>query len=358
MTDQKKENKNIIDLGAIAKILWAKKKVFFIMWPIVFAISCLWILPQPRYYSCNVALAPEEGGEEVAGGLAGLASNFGINFGGASSDAIYPLLYPELFESNAFIVSLFNINVKTEDGLVDTDYYTYMAKHQKQNILTQPFITLKIYLSQVFSSKSPSKPSAVKEINDFRLSEFDYNLTQQIKDNITCSVDKKTNVISITVQDQDPVICASLADSIRERLQNFIIEYRTKKTRIDVEHYQHLADSANLEYRSAVNEYAVFCDANQDVVLQSQQSKRDELENEMQMKYNTYQVVVTQLEAMKAKLQERTPAFTTLKSATVPIKPVGPKRVRFVFFMLILSSLIASGWLIYDNGRKNGFLQV
>ena len=68
----------------------------------------------------------------------------------------------------------------------------------------------------------------------------------------------------------------------------------------------------------------------------------------MQLKYNTYTAMCTQLEAMKAKLQERTPAFTTLKSATVPIQPAGPKRMIFVIGMLILATIVASAWCIKD----------
>lgn len=341
MTEENKD-KNIIDLGNIFKTLMAKKKVFFIMWPIVFALSCLWILPQPRYYTCEVSLAPEATGEAMGGGLASLASNFGFDLSSGGTDAIYPSLYPNLFESNQFIVSLFDIKVTKEDGSLTTDYYTYLAKHQQQNWLTLPFVKLKYSIMNALSNKKPATQGKAKGIDAFKLSDFDYNLTESVKGKIKCAVDKKTDVISINVKDQDPLICATMADSVRNRLQIFITEYRTKKTRIDVEHYQQLTDSANLEYRSAVNKYSQFCDANQDIILQSQQSKRDELENEMQMCYNTYQAMKTQLEAMKAKLQERTPAFTTLKSASVPIKPAGPKRMIFILGMLILSTIVLS----------------
>ncbi|MBQ0075362.1 MAG: chain-length determining protein [Prevotella sp.] len=345
-------DKNIIDLGEIFKTLLAKKKTFFIIWSIVFALSCLWILPQPRFYTCEVSLAPETSGEDVASGLGGLASNFGINLGGAGNDAIYPTLYPDLFTSNQFVVSLFNIKVTTLDGSLTTDYYTYLAKHQKKNWLLNPFYQMISHIKKALSDKSKGKPGNAKELNPFQLSEFDFELTERVKSMISCNVNKKTDVITITVKDQDPLICASLADSIRVRLQEHIIEYRTKKTRIDAEHYQHLTDSANMEYRSAVNEYAQFCDANQDLILQSQQSKRDELENEMQMCYNTYQAMKTQLEATKAKLQERTPAFTTLKSATVPIKPAGPKRMFFVASMLILATIISVIWFNHGEMKK------
>ena len=347
MTEENKD-KNIIDLGNIFKTLMAKKKVFFIMWSIVFALSCLWIFPQPRFYTCEVSLAPEIVSEEVDG-LAGVASSFGINLGGTGNDAIYPTLYPDLFESNQFIVSLYNIKVMTNDGNIKTDYYTYLSKYQKKNWLTQPFVKAISSVKKIISNKKTSLPGKHEEINPFRLSEYDFYLTEQVKSLIRCDVNKKTDVISIVVKDQDPLVCATLADSIRQRLQQHITDYRTKKTRVDVDYYQQLTDSANLEYRSAVNEYAQFCDANQDITLQSQVSKRDELENEMQMCYNTYQAMKTQLEAMKAKLQERTPAFTTLKSATVPINPAGPKRMLFVITMLFLFTVI---FVIYLNRKE------
>lgn len=343
---QGNKDMSIIDLGHIARTLLAKKKAFYIMWPIVFALSCLWILPEPRYYTSDISLAPEAAGEEIAGGLAGIASNFGINLGGGGNDAIYPLLYPDVFDSNEFIVGLYNIQVTTEDKSLTTDYYTYLAKHQKKNWLTQPFIDFKYYLSNMLSGEGSSAPGTGKGIDPFSMSKFDYELTKDVKKKIKCSVDKKTEVISISVEDQDPLICATLARSVSERLQAFITDYRTSKARFDMNHYQHLTDSAKLEYRSAVNEYARFCDSNQDIILQSQQSRRDELENEMQMCYNTYQAMKTQFEAMKVKVQERTPAFTILKSATVPIKPTGPKRMIFVLGMLLFSTFVLSFWLV------------
>ena len=110
-----------------------------------------------------------------------------------------------------------------------------------------------------------------------------------------------------------------------------------------------LAKEAKKEYDKSVSIYSSFCDSNQDVELQSYISKRDELENEMQLKFNTYSAMRTQLEAMKAKLQEKTPAYTTLQSASVPIKPAGPKRVIFVFGICFIAMIITAFWLVRKN---------
>jgi uncharacterized protein involved in exopolysaccharide biosynthesis len=45
----------------------------------------------------------------------------------------------------------------------------------------------------------------------------------------------------------------------------------------------------------------------------------------------------TQLQAAKAKVQERTPAFTIIQGAAVPVKPTGPKRMLFVIGMVFLA---------------------
>lgn len=342
MVDEKE--KNIIDLVAIAKKLKTKKKTFFKMWGVVFVLSCIWIFPQPRYYTCEVSLAPEATGESLGGGLASLASNFGINIGGSSTDALYPILYPDLMESTDFLVSLMSIRVTTVDGDIDTNYYSYMTKHQKKNWLTEPFKKGVNYVKSLFAEKKPGAKSDPDQLNPFMLSEYDSDLLGKVVKNITCSVDKKTDVITISVKDQDRLICAILADSVRQKLQDHITNYRTKKTRVDVDYYQQLSDSAYIEYQIALSKYALFCDANQDIRLQSRMSKRIELENDMQMKSNTYQAMKAQLEAMKAKQQDRTPVFTTLRSATVPIKPAGPKRMFFVGSMLVLATIIASFW--------------
>ena len=337
--------KDTIDLALIVRTLIEKRRKFYIMWPIVFVLSCIWVLPQPRYYRCEVSLAPEASGEDMAGGLSTLASNFGINLGGGGSDAIYPMLYPDLMESNSFIVSLFSIKVKTDDGSINTDYYTYLTKHQKKNWLTQPFKDAKKAIVKLFSSKDKISGGNGKEIDAFRLSERDYKLVESVKNKISCDVDKKTDVVTITVQDQDCLVSAILADSVKQRLQDFIIEYRTSKARLDLNHYEGLAAEAKKEYDASIAKYSDYCDANQDIILQASISERDKLEADMQLKYNTYNALCTQVEATKAKMQERTPAFTTLKTASVPIKPAGPKRMIFVAGMLLFSTFVMALWL-------------
>lgn len=340
-------NTDLAVLNEAAQILKQKKKSYVKILAITFVLSCLIIFPQPRYYTCELKLAPEWGANSSAGSIGSLAASFGLDFGSMqSSDAIYPMLYPELFESPEFLVPLFEVKVKSVDGKINTTYHDYLKDHQKKNPLTHPFLKALGYVKKMFEEKDVSGVSGNTAINPFRLSKKDFSLMGKMKSKVDCIVDKKNNVVSIIVKDQDALICATLADSVRAHLQDFIINYRTSKARQDVAYYQALHDSALIEYKEATEKYSRYCDKHQNVILQAIISERDRLENDMAMKLTKYQTVSGQLENAKAKVQEQTPAFTVIKSPTVPIKPAGPKRMIFVALMLVLAMLGSTVWYL------------
>lgn len=328
--------------------LYGKKRLFLKVWIITFAISAAYILPQPRIYTASTMLAPEMGGSDNAGGLSSIASAFGVNLGDMSSmDAIYPTLYPDLISSNDFIVGLFDIQVETLDGSIHTDLYTYMVKHQKTNIYMQPYYWIKRKVKAMFTESQPHGGSTT--VNPSRLTEPQYNVVEILRSSIICTVDPLTSVISLKVNAQDPLVAACLADSICVRLQNFITEYRTSKAKIDVEHYDALVQSSYREYQQALEEYSDFCDSHKNITMQAANSERDKLETEMFMALSKYQAMSAQAENAKTKLQENTPAFTTLQNAYVPLLPSAPKRVFFCIGMLILATIITTAKVLKDE---------
>lgn len=348
MEETKKSN--IIDLREVAKRIWSRKSLFFKVWAITFVLACLWILPVPRTYTAEVKLAPEM--ESSSGGaLSSIASSFGFDLGNMeTTDAISPVLYPDLFDSNSFIVSLLSIQVENEEGDIKTDYYTYLKDYQKTTFYKVPIIWLKRTIKNLFPKKDlKSGSEGGGGIDPFMLSEKEFMLVESVKNLISCSVDKKTGVITIGVEDQDRIICATLADSISVRLQNFITDYRTNKARIDVAYYESLTESSRKEYEASVAAYSRFCDNNRNAILQTYLSRQDELENDMQLKLQTYTAMNTQLQNAKAKVQERTPAFTVLDAASAPIKASKPKRMIFVAAMLILATFCTFVYLLKDD---------
>lgn len=334
------ENKSQeIDLKAVLRRIMEKKWRILIVAVIAFAASCIMIFPVPRYYTCSVELAPELGLQSASGGsLADIASSMGINLNsGMMIDAISPELYPDLLKSNNFVVNLIGCRVVSKDGKTNTTYYDYLLKHQKYS----PWAKAMFAVKNLFKSKKKARGKGNGgKINPFMLTKEENDIFNAIKSNIKCSVDKKTDVITIIVKDQDPLIAATMSNAAMQQLQEFITRYRTSKARNDVAYYKRLTQKAKATYEKARRLYGSYADANMDVMLESFKSKQEDLENDMQLKFNTYSGLNTQLQAAEAKLQERTPAFTVLKSASVPIKPAGPKRMIFVFGFTVIALFI------------------
>ena len=78
-------------------------------------------------------------------------------------------------------------------------------------------------------------------------------------------------------------------------------------------------------------------------------AKQEDLENDMQLKYNAYTAMTKQNQAAKAKVQERTPAFTIVKGAAVPVKASGPKRMIFVLSMLFLTFIATTLYIAKEE---------
>lgn len=330
---------DVIDLRVVFKKIREKKKVFFITLPVAFVLSCAIILCVPRYYTSSTMLAPEMGNDMGGGTLGSIASSFGIDLSqGQTADAISPLLYPDLMSDNSFVTNLFPIKVVSEDGEINTTYYDYLKNHQKSTWWAKAIGGIKKAIAP--KDEKRTKGNGKGKLDPYYLNKDQNDIAEAIRGNVSINIDKKTGVITISVQAQDPLICKTMADSIKSRLQSFITDYRTNKARIDLEYYTKLTQDAKEDYEEARRKYGSYADANTDVILESYKAKQADMENDMQLKYNTYTTLNTQLQAAKAKVQERTPAFTVVKGADVPIKPAGPKRMLFVLGMLFLTTIV------------------
>ena len=166
-----------IDIKKVVKTALQRKWLFVKVWVITFVLSCIWILPQPRYYTSEVSIAPESTDMKDAGNLASLASSFGVSLGNGSGDAIYPQLYPDLFASTQFMVSLMDIQVQTMEGDVNTDYFTYLKDYQQKNILFEPIRLGVNWVKSFFEKGEPSIPGKDgQRFDPFHLSRSDNDI--------------------------------------------------------------------------------------------------------------------------------------------------------------------------------------
>lgn len=350
MVDEKKKVISI-NILSIINLLRCDKKKISIYICVAAVLGLIVAFTTPKTYESTVVLAPEESGAGFSGSISSLASMIGMNMKiGQTGDALYPEIYPDLVSSTDFIVGLFNVKVMTKKQDISCDYYTYLTKHTKAALVDYPFILLGKLLKSL-KSEDIAGNSTKEIVTPLWLTGKEYDVAKAISHNIKCSVDKKTSVITITVTDQDPLVSALMADSVKSHLQVAITDYRTKKARIDLDYMQKLFDEARSQYDKARQAYASYADANQEVLLQSYKMEEENLENDMQLKYNIYQQVVEQLQLANAKVQERTPAFTVIQGASVPLKHSGRSKLVTLVLWMFMGLMLRVGVLLWKNRK-------
>lgn len=340
-----------INVPALIELLKEKKKSLLRCAFLTAIVAIIVAFSIPRIYKSSVTLAPELSTSSSLSGFSSLADMVGLNLNLASgSDAIYPEIYPDLIRSNDFVVSLFDTKVESLDGTINTTYYDYI-----KNCQAKPWWTYPIgWIGSIFKLFKSDDEGVGKDggPDPFMLTKEQNDVVQAMLANIQCSVDKKTNVITIVVTAQDRLIAASMTEVVRKQLQVFITNYRTNKARTDMEYIQKLCDEAFSEYVTSCKKFASFSDDHQNITLPSYRIKREELENEMTLRFSTYRQLSEQLQVTKAKLLERTPAFTIVQMASVPIKHSNTPKIviLFLFELFVLGGY--SLFLCYKNCKK------
>ena len=353
MEDKEKKQ---IDFKDIWQALLKHKRLFIKVLVTTFVVACFLTLSVPNYYSATVALAPElsSGRSSTNNSLSSLASSFGVSLGASSTiDAINPTLYPDMMNSVEFKTSLFPIKVHEMDSNEEMTYYDYLLDHQRypwwSYVLGLKNVVIGAVRNLFVNTDSNEENNSV--VNPFMLTKEQTDVIKYgINRKISCDVDAKNMVISISVTDQDPLVAAVMADSVKQRLQDAITSYRTSKARVDLEYNKKLHEETKERYDDARQKYAAYADANQNMILQRDRNKLIELENEMQLRYQAYSTVAAQLQAAEAKVQQETPAFTTLQNATVPVEKAGPHRARNVFLLCFLAILCACAYALHKEG--------
>lgn len=327
------------DFKKIYKLLLKHKKLYFYVLPVVFLVAALYAMSLPNYYNCTVKLSPELSGNRTTSSLSSLASGLGIDLGSAlssTSDALRPALYPELMASVDFKAELLKVKVKPRDKEMELSYFDYLRDGQKR-----PWWTSAISLLFGESSKVDTT-----RLDPHRMTKRQAAIARTVGRKVSCTVNKKTSVITISVLDYDPEVCTTIADSAMVLLQRFITNYRTRKARVDLEHNQKMHDEAKAKYEKACQDYAQYVDANMNSFLEEVRQKRLNKETEMQLQRTIYQQVSARLKQAEMKVQEDTPAFAVVQASTVPVKKAGPKRTYICLLAMIMAFVATTFYIL------------
>jgi len=342
-TDSKK-NTHEIDILAMALGVLKEWRTLF-KFCVVFGIFGIGIaLITKKSYTVSVILAPEtSSGSAKLGELSGLASTLGANISslgnlGSSEDAITPLIYPNLFASLDFLLPLCDIPVQERGADTVITYEKHVLGKRLEKYANGDPVNAKGFF------KDNNSQSTVD--SKYYLTSKEKDMFRSLSKSIGCIGDKKTDIVTITVTDHDPMVAAILADTIKSRLQQYIISYRTTKVRKDLEYYLMLLETAQNEYEEARNAYSEYTESHKGVVQTSFKLTKDYLEDEMSQKYTLLTQVQMQVHSARARVQEATPAFAVIQNPYIPMKASTMSRSQMVVLAGFIGFLVGALWIV------------
>ena len=340
-----------IDLMEYARKLWAARKLLLKVAGIAAIIGVVIALTTPKTYTVNATLAPES--SKSGSSLSGIASMLGVgglNMG-SDADALSVMLYPDVVSSTPFIIDLLDTPVKSmNEEIPDTTLVGYLEEYQSSSlfgtILSLPFKAIGA-ITSIFSSDDQEEGNDT--INPFQLSRKQSSLVEGLKKAVIANVDKKTGVTTVSVTMQDPMVCAIIADTVIYKLQERVSSYRTTKAENDCKYWEQIHAERQQDYHKAQQAYAKYVDANKNIARQSELIERERLQNEMNLAFQVYNNVATQLQLARAKVQEAKPAFAVVEPASVPLNPSGTSRKMILIGIVFLAVAGAAAWILFGQ---------
>ena len=338
-----------IDLLELAGRLWQRRKFIIKAGIVGIVVGLVVAFSIPKEYSVTVTLSPESG-QFTSGSLNAAASMLGLGdfTSDKEFDALNIALFPEIMASNPFALELYSMDVVTDD--VEVMKFNEFIKAQRQAwwswLIGLPFKAVGAVVSFI---KGEDEGDSSDVPNPFRLSKEQTERIEAIKESMSAVVDKKTAVTTITVTLQDPLVAATVADSVVTKLQRYITEYRIKKAMTDYEYWEHLYHQRQNEYYEKQQYYAKYVDENKSLYTRKSMIEGDRLANDLSLSVSIYNQAASQLQLARAKIQEAKPVFAVVDPATVPVKASSPRKLLILVGFIFLACAGACAWVVFGE---------
>lgn len=341
-TNMPEQKEDEIDLIAIAKTLWESRKtiIWFSIAGLVIGLFVAFL--SPRQYTVTSVIVPQYTSKTTGSGLSALASMAGINIGGAETGGeISPLLYPQIVQSVPFQLELMNtpVHFQEVDHPVSVfEYYTEFARPSLISIIKKYTIGLPgIILTAIRPEKdSILIPSDGKGPKVIALSEKQDIIYQFLSKSVLLDANAKEGYLTFTTTMAEPLVAAEVGQLAQNLLQQFVIDFKTQKSKNELEFIQERYDAAKTEMERKQYNAAASTDKNKFLTTTTAQLGTTRANTNYQISNAVFMELAKQLEQAKIQVKKDTPTFTVVQPITIPNEPSGTgKLLKLIMGFLI-----------------------
>lgn len=336
-----------LDLIVVVKTLWNDRKFILLFIIIGVVVGVLISFLSPKQYTVSSVIVPQYSSKTTGSGLSALASMAGINIGGAESGSeLSPLLYPQIVNSVPFQLELMNTPVHFQDVDHPVSVYEYYTELAKPNV----FSTIKKYTiglpGVIYSALNPPKekqfiPVKLEGYNVLTLTEKQNTIYKMLSSAVLLDANAKEGYLTLSTTLSEPLLTAEIGQLAQELLQKYVIEFKTQKSKNELNFIQERYDAVKEEMERKQYNVATSIDKNKFLTSNTAQLGAARAQTNYQISNAVFLELAKQLEQAKIQVKKDTPTFTVIKPITIPIEPTGSGKLIKILISLLLFTFIA-----------------
>ncbi|MBK0384090.1 lipopolysaccharide biosynthesis protein [Pedobacter sp. SD-b] len=326
------------------KYLWSKWLTILIAGLIGGALGLTYAFIKKPVYTAETTFVLEEG--ESGGGLgqyAGLASMVGIDLGGGGGGIFKGDNILELYKSRRMI----------QETLLAKDTF-----NGKQQSLIERYIEFN-KLREEWEEKPLLKNISFDNPDNFNRTQDSIigKLVETINNGVleVAKPDKKLSIIAVTVKSKDELFAKSFADNIVNKVNNFYVNTKTKKSNENVAILQNQADSVKRVLNASIGGVAAAVDANPNLnpALQTLRVNSQRKQVDVQASGAIYEEIVKNLEMAKITLRNDKPLIQVIDEPVFPLKESKPSFIKIPLIFSLIFLFIGVTLLLIRKGIQS-----
>lgn len=360
----------ILDLPGLARDLLDHKRILLGSVAIFLALAAFLYLFSERMYYSQTSLIPEtQQGSQMGRLLQQYQGLLGVELGSGEESVLNVELYPKIVESLPFQLAVIQSEITVGNEGRRMTIYEYLSEVREPSGLektTDGIWSLTFGLpgtvANLFRSGNGGQQ---REIDFSRYSDFEVptvldpqvrSVIREFEEWITVMIEPQTGFLVIGVSMPDARASADAVQVVREQLQHYVTEYRTEKSRLNVEFIEGQYADAKNRFEAAQDTLATFQDRNVNPSTARSMAIEQRLNTNFTLAMNLYTTLANQLEEARIQLQEQTPVFHLHEPVVVPTRPASPNAKILLAGALFLGFVTGVG-VLYGRRWTRQFLR-
>ena len=335
-----------IDLLALLRAMWKRRKTIFICLGVATVLGLIAALGTEHRYVTRIAFVPQSN-TSVNARLSSLASLAGVSLDDASSDGpISPVVYPKVINNLDYLKELSYTPIHFKgyaEPIRLIDYYNdeqYQKKSFFQN-LRRYTIGLPGTLIGAIKERTDKE-----EGDDFgfaadstgisapRLSAEESTAVKAIRSNLDLDVLKNEKHVVLSATMNESNASAELAIASYELFKKYISDFKIKKAQSNLDYLEKQCAEAKADYEKKQASLAWLKDRQQGKRTAAAEVEYQRLSTETDLARMLYLELAKNCLSARVKVTEENVAFTELTPAYVPRKSANSRKTVLLLWML------------------------